>query len=104
MDLLFKRYASPFELLEAYISTGRFAEFVLGFIRMNNEEMELKFEWDFYLHRVFDKSFDEYRNEYREVNRINEQNSAMSAATVESIVADAQNILKHFNPEKEGGG
>ena len=100
MDLLFKRYASPFELLEAYISTGRFAEFVLGFIRMNNEEMELKYEWDFYLHRVFDKSFDEYREE----KRINEQNSAMPAAAVESIVADAQNILKHFNPEKEGGG
>lgn len=100
MDLLFKRYASPFELLDAYISTGRFAEFVLGFIRMNNEEIELKYEWDFYLHRVFDKSFDEYREE----KRINEHNSSMPAATVESIVADAQNILKHFNPEKEGGG
>jgi hypothetical protein len=100
MDSLFKRYASPFELLDGYISAGRFTEFVRGFIRMNNDEMELKYDWEFYLHRVFDRSFDEYRDE----KRINERNSSMPAATVESIVADAQNILNNFNPEKEGGG
>ena len=38
MDLLFKRYANPFLLLDNLIATGRFLEFIFELIDIQNEE------------------------------------------------------------------
>ena len=53
MDLLFRRYASPFLLLDEVIKNNRLSEFVAEVMKSENERQT----WEFYLHKVFDKSY-----------------------------------------------
>lgn len=46
MDLLFSRYASPLDLINTYISSGRFGEFVTNFLELENERIKEKHERD----------------------------------------------------------
>ncbi len=98
MDLLFKRYASPFIFLDGYIQTGRFCEFIdeLGEI-FSKEEEEQKL-WEVYLHKIWDKSFVEFR-EQLETDR---NNRNMSKGDFETTITHSMNILKNFNPEEKG--
>ena len=98
MDLLFKRYASPFSFVDGMIQTGRFHEFVIDFIKTTNQEMEEKYDWEFFLHKVFDKSYQEFKEEIK----INKENQEMSEQDIETTVQYSINILNNFNPE-EGG-
>ena len=98
MDLLFKRYASPFSFIDGMIQTGRFYEFVIDFIKITNQEMEEKYDWDFFLHKVFDKSYQEFKEEIK----INKENQEMSEDDIETTVQYSMNILNNFNPEKGG--
>ena len=43
------------------ISTGRFFEFVQEFAKIHNEEQEDKTIWEYWLHKVFDKSLAEFK-------------------------------------------
>lgn len=88
MDLLFSKYASPFLFIDEMISCGRFFEFVIEFISMENERQE----YDFWLHRVFDKSFDEFRKEI-------EPKKEIPAENLETTVNDSKNILSNFVPQ-----
>lgn len=54
---MFKRYANPFILLDEMIASGRLLEFVGKLLEIKNDE-EI---WEFFLHKVFDKSFDEFQ-------------------------------------------
>ena len=95
MDLLFKRYADPFSLLNGYIQTSRFCEFI-------NVLCEQKIEddrWELYLHKVWDKSFAEF-NESLNVTQAQVQ---MSEFEVETTVKKSMDILGNFNPEPEEG-
>lgn len=56
MDLLFNRYASPFSLLDTYISVGGLNEFIFDLYESVNEDKL----WEFYLHKVYDKSWGEF--------------------------------------------
>lgn len=59
---MFQRYSNPLILIDKMILTGRFNEFVGEIITMRNEEQEEKTLWEFYIHRVFDQSFRDWRN------------------------------------------
>lgn len=62
MDLLFKRYASPFLLLDEMLLCGRFQEFVTELFNIHNKETENETLWDLYLHSAFlEKSFVEFK-------------------------------------------
>ena len=98
MDLLFKRYASPFSFVDGMIQTGRFYEFVIDFIKTTNQEMEEKYDWEFFIHKVFDKSYQEFKEEIK----INKENQKMSEQYIETTIQHSMNILNNFNPE-EGG-
>ena len=95
MDLLFKRYASPFLFLNGMIQTCRFSEFVDEFIRTINSEKEEKTLWDFYLHRFIDKSFEDFKKDIK----VNQDNQSMSDVQIETTVLNSLNILNNFNPE-----
>ena len=98
MDLLAKRYASPCFLLNGFIQTGRFAEFVDEFTEtVAREENDTK-NWEFFLHKVFDGSYADFVEEMK----INEQHQTMSKRTIETTVQHSMNILNGFNPN-EGG-
>ncbi len=98
MDLLFKRYASPFPFLDNVIKTNRLCEFIESFADTIHEERETKFFWEYYLHRVFDKSY----NEYIEAIEVERDNKNMSLETIETTIQNSKNILANFNPEERG--
>lgn len=95
MDLLFKRYASPFSLLTGYIQTARFAEFVRTFCEQKIEDDR----WEFFLHRVWDKSYDEFC----ESLQVSQDLQEMSDADMEATVKKSMDILGNFNPNQEEG-
>ena len=98
MDQLFKRYADPFPFIDGMIQTGRFSEFVSSFVEKVNGEREEQTMWDFWLHKVWEGSFADFRNA-RENDKKNQQ---MSEKTMETTINDSMNILKNFNPTKGG--
>ena len=58
--MLFKRYACPFPMLDEMISTYRFLDFISYLIKTVNRENKEKVQWDFFLHKVCDKSYGEF--------------------------------------------
>ena len=94
MDLLFKRYASPFLFVDGMIQTYRFSEFVSKFIHAINAENEDKTNWEFFLHKVQEGSFKDFVDEMEETKRL--QN--VTTQSIESSVQQAMNILDNFNP------
>jgi hypothetical protein len=62
MDLLFKRYSSPYTIIEEVLKCGRFSEFATEFLKIHNEEVENETMWDWYLHHTFlDKTFEDFK-------------------------------------------
>ena len=61
--MVFQRYASPFLCIDQFIEFGKFSEFVAMLYEKENEERL----WQFYLHKVDGKSFDEFKVEFMPV-------------------------------------
>ena len=95
MDLLSQRYASPCFVLNGIIQTGRLLEFVDEIMRITKSEKEDQANWEFFLHKVFEGSF----NDFLEEQRINKANQELSARTIETTIQHSNNILNNFNPE-----
>ena len=98
MDLLFKKYASPFVFMDEMIHVGRFVEFVDDFVKTTNREKEEKINWEFYLHKVIEGTFEDFVAEIE----INKKNQNLSQRTIETTIQHSNNILNNFNPEKGG--
>ena len=95
MDLLFKRYASPFSLLDGYIQTGRMCEFIQAFYEQKKEDDR----WELYLHKVWDKTY----SEFCEALQTSQDLQAMSDDDIEATIKKSMNILGNFTPEQEEG-
>ena len=95
MDLLFKRYADPFSLLDGYIQTSRFCEFIRMFIEQKQEDDK----WEYFIHKVWDKSYSEFCESLK--NSQNLQN--MSDEQIETAIRKSMDILNNFKPEQEEG-
>lgn len=98
MDQLFKRYADPFSFMDGMIQTGRFCHFVESFMKTVSEERDTQLQWDFYLHKVFEGTFQDFRDGIK----VNKQNQAMSEQTMETTIKSSMDILKNFSPETGG--
>ena len=92
MDLLFKKYANPFLLLDGMIETGRFAEFVIKFMELDNEDTM----WDYFLHKVYDKSFEDFKRSLHPVKK-------PTFKDIKTTVNDSKSILDGFIPTGTGG-
>ena len=90
MDLLFKRYASPFLLTDQMIQTSTFADFVSELIRITSEEKE----WEVWMHRAKDKTYNEFKREIGNPIATQETNQE----DLEAIIKDSNNLLDNFNP------
>ena len=90
MDLLYKKYANPFSLLDGYIQTGRFREFVVFFTKQKREDDR----WEFFLHKVYDMTF----KDFKEQIKVNSETQNMTAKTIETTINDSLNILGNFTP------
>lgn len=98
MDLLFKRYANPFPFMDGMIRTGRFREFVVDFLKTVGKEREDQLDWEFFLHKVWEGSFKDFKEDIE----TNKRNSAMSELAMETTIKESMKILKNFNPAKGG--
>ena len=98
MDLLFQRYANPIPFVDGMIRTCRFYEFVVDFLKTVNKEKEDQLDWEFFLHKVWEGSFKDFKNDIN----TNKQNQAMSDQAMETTIKESMKILKNFNPAKGG--
>lgn len=98
MDALFKRYGHPFPFMDGMIQAGRFCYFVRSFWEEVCREENEKTMWEFYLHRVFEGSFADFKAGIENDRR----NQAMSEQDMETTIKHSMNILKNFSPEKGG--
>lgn len=89
MDLLFRRYASPFLLLDEVIKNNRLSEFVTEVMKSENERQT----WEFYLHKVSDKSYSDFKESLGTV-----EGTVPSEADLEATVKSSENILNNFKP------
>ena len=92
MDLLFKRYASPFILIDNLILIGSSSSFVDDFINFINKEKEEQINWEFFLHKVFDKSWKKF---CEEVSQPIDDKEIDLGATVKK----SKDMLNNFTPE-----
>ena len=99
MDLLFKRYASPFLFLDGMIQTGRFCEFVDSFVETISKEREEEVNWQFFLHKVFDGSYADFKRKLDEDKAVRN----MSEASLETTIKNSMKILGSFKPDENGG-
>ena len=90
MDLLFVRYASPFVLLDGLILTNSLNNYVDEFFDFINEGRE----WEFFLHKVYDKSWSEFSKEI-------EQSENQKPVDLGATLVKSKNMLNNFTPEGE---
>lgn len=86
MDLLFKRYASPYLLVDEMIANGLFSDFVSNLIEADSD----KNLWEFFLHKVDDKSFNDWKNS------LNNKGSQITNEQIETTINDSFSILDGF--------
>lgn len=93
MDLLFKRYANPYLMLDEIILSNRLHDFVNEIVMITQEEKI----WQFYLHKVTDKSYQDFREDLEKNNK-----QSMSKKQIEATVKHSQMILEGFTPNDKG--
>ena len=98
MDMLYQRYACPFSFMDGMIQSGRLFEFVTETVKANNAEKQEETQWQFYLHKVFEKSYQEFKNELEQ----NERDMQMSEEDIETAIKQTIDLMNTFNPF-EGG-
>lgn len=88
MDLLFHRYASPFLLLDQLIPTGDLSDFISTIWEIREEEMQ----WQYFLSKVFDKSFEDFKETMK-------PQQGMTQKEIETTIKDSMSMMNTFIPE-----
>lgn len=65
-------------------------------VQLHNEEMEDKTLWEIWLHRIFDKTFAEFKKSLGEAT----ETAAPTQEEIKSIAMDSMNILAGFVPDE----
>ncbi|WP_407399680.1 hypothetical protein [Treponema sp.] len=81
------------------LATCRLEEFIIEFIGILNEETEEQTLWEYYLHKVFDKSFQDFKEQISE--KAKADSAPMTDEKLKRIVADSFNIIGDFAPIPE---
>lgn len=81
------------------IATGRFDQFVVSFIEQYRKDQLEKTRWEYWLHKVFDKSYQEY------IDSLGMKPSSAAPAKDEQIkaVRKSYEILNVFSSAKKVG-
>ena len=94
MDLLFKRYASPFVLLNAMIQTNSLSAFIDDMLKFINEEFQEKTQWEFFLHKVYDESWANF------CDRIKSEEQSKTV-DLDATLTKSSEMLINFTPDDE---
>jgi len=93
MDLLHKRYASPYSILDQYIQFGGFDEYIKFIVKQQDEELL----WELYLHSMSDVSFEAWKAEINK--KENEKKKEIKKKSLKDTIAESEDILFYFSPE-----
>ena len=96
MDLLAQRYASPYLILDDFIRLGQLHDFVLEILKTIAEEKVHDARWQYYLHKVFDMSFEEY---VQKCEQPQNQEKEMSNQEIGNVINESKMMLDGFVPE-----
>lgn len=97
MDLLAKRYASPFLILDDFIRLQQVCEFVVETLTMIAEERIRDQRWEYWLHRVFDMSFEEY---LRLCDEPKHSKETINHKEIGSIISDSKMLVNGLSIEQ----
>lgn len=89
MDTLGKRYSGcPFFILDEFIRLGQLHDFLSEVLKTINREEVDRYKWEYYLHKVFDMTYEEYlkKTETKESEDINYDQ-------IKDIVCDSRNMM-----------
>ena len=97
MDLVYKRYSNPMELIDNMISLSNFSEFISELAdNVSDEKL-----YDIWKSKVYDKSFADFKNEmmakWKKSTGI-ETSETMTDEEMETTINDSYEILNSFNP------
>lgn len=93
MDMLYQRYACPFDYLDTLLELGRLYDGIKGTLYKDNDDKL----WQLYLHSMPTKSF----NEWKESMANKQANSkGLTQTEMGSIINKSNSILKSFSPKK----
>lgn len=97
MDLVYKRYSNPMELIDNMISLSNFSEFISELAdNVSDEKL-----YDIWKSKVYDKSFADFKNEMMAKWKKNtgiETSETMTDEEMETTINDSYKILNNFNP------
>lgn len=97
MDLVYKRYSNPMELIDNMLSFSNFSEFILELAdNVSDEKL-----YDIWKSKVYDKSFADFKNEMMAKWKKNtgiETSETMTDEEMETTINDSYEILNSFNP------
>ena len=92
MDLLFKRYASPFLLIDQLILTNGLDKFIDDLFKFMEEEKQEQTKWEFFLHKIYDMSWKQF------CNKIEFENDVENDVDIAETLNNSKNILNNFTP------
>ena len=81
------------------IQSRRFCEFVDEFAKTITKEKEERNNWEFFLHKVWDGSYQDFIADVEN----NKKNLTMTKRTIETTVQHSINLLNNFSPNERGG-
>lgn len=96
MDLLAQRYASPFLVLDDFIRLQQLHDFVVEILNTIADEKIHDVRWQYYLHKVFDMTFEEFE---RKCEQPQVQKKEMSYSEIGNVINESKKMLEGFIPE-----
>lgn len=84
------------ELLQQMLQTGDFSQFIDDLGQIMWQEKADKQRWDFWLHRVYDRSFEDYLNDCEAAMQ---QEEASENVNLETTVKNSFEMMENFHPE-----
>lgn len=82
--------------MDKMILTMRFTEFVNEVVKIKNEETKEQTEWEFWLHKVFNMTYQEFIGTVNRTNGVEE--SVASDEELATIVVESKGIINGFCP------
>lgn len=93
--MLFHRYSQPMVILDRMIQGKRLAEFIREFVNIRNEETEETSQWEFWLHKVFDMTYAEFKSA---ISPNNTNGVAPPEEELKQTVMASREMLDCFTP------
>lgn len=96
MDLLAQRYASPLLILDEFIRLRQLHAFIVETLTRIADEKVHNARWEFYLHKVFDMSFEDYVRRCEPSAGVEQKTNH---AKIGNIINDSKMMLNGFVPD-----